>query len=289
MARVAEAADSCKEICFARVAVKSLSLGQYTRLPYIAFFGVANILGNIGAFAYCGKSRNPHDIAMDWKRQCAAVIPCLNESGRIGPVVEAVRAFVSNVIVVDDGSSDTTAAEARAAGAEVMRHERNRGKGLALRDGWRRAHERGFEWVLSLDGDGQHAARDMPKFFARAEETVAPLIIGNRMENRASIPVVRRWVNTWMSGCLSKMAHQKLPDSQCGFRLAHLETLLSLPLSANGFVIESETLVAFLKAGKQVEFVPIQVIYGQRKSEICPFVDTWRWLRWWSSQLPVTS
>jgi glycosyltransferase involved in cell wall biosynthesis len=222
---------------------------------------------------------------IDWTRQCAAIIPCFNEAGRIGKVVTGVRRFLPEVIVVDDGSTDATAEEAARAGATVIRHAVNSGKGCALRTGWGAARRQGFSWALSLDGDGQHAAEDIPAFFSCAEQTSARLVIGNRMEDCGLMPPVRRWANRWMSSCLSDMTGRTLPDSQCGFRLAHLETLFGLSLAAKRFVIESETLVAFLAAGERVEFVPIRVIYESSRSRISPLVDTWRWLRWWSAQL----
>jgi glycosyltransferase involved in cell wall biosynthesis len=224
---------------------------------------------------------------IDWKRQCVAVIPCFNEAARIADVVAEVKGHLSNVIVVDDASKDLTADEAARAGAIVMRRTTNGGKGAALRAGWKRAAELGFTWVLTLDGDGQHAPNDIPNFFASAEETFSRLIIGNRMEQSASMPALRRWANGLMSRWLSNLTGANLPDSQCGFRLARLDTLLKLPLKANGFVIESEMLVAFLATGERVEFVPIKVIYGPERSKICPFRDTWRWMRWWTAQLPA--
>jgi glycosyltransferase involved in cell wall biosynthesis len=221
---------------------------------------------------------------MDWKRHCAAVIPCFNEAGRIAAVIEGVRRHLPNVIVVDDGSADETQHEAALAGATVIRRSANGGKGAALQAGWRHARRMGFTWALSLDGDGQHAPDDIPKFFDCAERTPVRLVIGNRMGRRETMPRLRRWANHWMSRWLSNLTGSALPDSQCGFRLTHLDTVLQLPLAARGFVIESETLVAFLAAGERVEFVPIQVIYGLGPSRICPFVDTWRWLRWWAAQ-----
>jgi glycosyltransferase involved in cell wall biosynthesis len=225
---------------------------------------------------------------IDWKRQCAALIPCFNEAGRIARVIDGVRRHLPNVIVVDDGSTDATQQEAAGAGATVIRCTTNRGKGAALRAGWWQARRTGFTWVLSLDGDGQHAPDDIPEFFACAEQTSAHLVIGNRMGHGETMPPLRRWANGWMSRCLSNLTGMDLPDSQCGFRLAHLDTMLRLPLAASGFVIESETLVAFLAAGERVEFVPIKVIYGPGQSKICPFLDTWRWLRWWTAQTPAT-
>lgn len=224
---------------------------------------------------------------MDWKRECVAVVPCFNEAEHIGTVIAGVQKHLPKVIVVDDGSTDTTAEQAKAAGAEVVRRPRNCGKGAALRAGWRRGQELGFTWALMLDGDGQHAADDIPHFLECAEKSRTPLIVGHRMENPEAMPWLRRKINRWMSKRLSRLTGVRLPDSQCGFRLAHLETLLRLPLRANRFEIESEMLVAFLAARQRVEFVPTQVIYKTSASRINPFTDTWRWLRWRLAQRHV--
>jgi len=217
---------------------------------------------------------------MNWNRDCAAVIPCFNETAHVGKVVIAVQKLLSRVIVVDDGSTDSTSECAQRAGAEIVRLPKNSGKGAALQKGWQRARELGFEWVLLLDGDGQHATADTPKFFECAENTGSKLIVGNRMENAAAMPWLRRSVNRWMSRRLSRMTGTQLPDSQCGFRLVHLETLMTLPIHANRFEIESAMLVAFIAAGEKVEFVPVQTIYENSPSRINPLSDTWRWLSW---------
>jgi glycosyltransferase involved in cell wall biosynthesis len=221
---------------------------------------------------------------VNWTRQCVAVIPCFNEAPWVAAIVAEVRRRLPNIIVVDDGSTDGTALQAEAAGAEVIRLGCNAGKGAALRAGWRRACQQGFTWVLTMDGDGQHAPEDIPKFLACAEKHAAALVVGDRMGNAAAMPWLRRQVNRWMSRRLSGLAGVRLPDSQCGFRLAHLETLARMPLSARRFEIESETLLTLLAAGQRVEFVPIRVIYESGRSHICPFLDTWRWLRWWAAQ-----
>lgn len=217
---------------------------------------------------------------MNWNRDCVAVIPCFNESERIHRVVKEVGRHLSNIIVVDDGSTDATVAQSISAGATVLQLPKNSGKGAALRHGWQHAHQLGFKWILMLDGDGQHAPDEIPSFFDRAEMTGARLVVGNRMNNAAAMPFIRRGVNRWMSRKISKLTGMELPDTQCGFRLAHLETLLSLPLHANRFEIESAMLVAFLNAGETVDFVPIRTIYESGASKINPLTDTWRWLRW---------
>ncbi len=218
---------------------------------------------------------------MDWRAICAAVIPCLNEEDTIATLVRAVRRHLSTVVVVDDGSTDHTGELAAHAGATVLRLERNRGKGAALRQGWRHAFQTGFQWAMTLDGDGQHSPDDIPAFLVQAERTRASLVIGNRMHAPAPMPWVRRTVNRWMSARLSKAAGQALPDSQCGFRLVKLAVLQALSVKTEHFEIESEVLLAFARARERIEFVPIRPLYKTEQSKIHPVKDTLRWRRWW--------
>lgn len=211
---------------------------------------------------------------------CAAVIPCFNESASIATLVSAVRRHLSSVVVVDDGSTDNTGQIARA-GASVVMHERNLGKGAALRTGLAWALKHGCEWAVTLDGDGQHAPEDLPALFQCAQNTNAALVIGNRMNEAHKMPRLRREVNRWMSRQLSHHARQCLPDTQSGFRLMHLQTWAALPLTTERFQVESETLMAFIAAGLRVEFVPVQVINSGRPSYIRPVTDSLRWLKWW--------
>jgi glycosyltransferase involved in cell wall biosynthesis len=217
---------------------------------------------------------------MDWARECAAVIPCLNEAAAIEAVVVEVRRYLPTAIVVDDGSCDATGELARQAGAEVRRHEQPRGKGAALQTGLRHALDRGFDWALMLDGDGQHSPDDIPSLLDRASRTNAALVIGNRMANPREMPWLRRFVNRWMSKQLSRLAGCSLPDTQCGFRLMRLDSWSRLPMRATHFEVESEVLLAFIEERLPVEFVPIRVIYKTEQSKIHPVRDTIRWFRW---------
>ena len=218
---------------------------------------------------------------MSWAEKCAAVIPCLNEAAAIGKVVGGVRGHLPRVWVVDDGSTDATAKEAEAAGATVLRHDVPQGKGAALQDGWRAVRTAGFDWALTLDGDGQHATEDIPAFLEFVDRTGARLVSGNRMNNTRRMPPVRRLVNWWMSRQLSRVAETALPDTQCGFRLMNLSDWAALPVKASHFEIESEILIEFARAGHRIGFVPIQVIYSDERSKINPLRDTIRWFRWW--------
>jgi glycosyltransferase involved in cell wall biosynthesis len=216
-----------------------------------------------------------------WSESCLAVIPCLNEEKKIAPLARGVLQHLSTVLVVDDGSMDNTSSVAVGAGVNVVRHRANLGKGAALKTGLASARQQGFEWAITLDGDGQHCPDDIPAFLRCAEETKASLICGNRMANARAIPPLRRAANLWMSRQISRRAGKFLPDSQCGFRLIKLDDWSRLSLETNHFEIESEVLLAFIRAGNRVEFVPVQVIPNGPNSHIHALKDTWRWLRWW--------
>ena len=217
----------------------------------------------------------------DWATRCAAVIPCHNEAASIREIVLGVRRHLPNVFVVDDGSTDPTATLAVNAGAEVLRLPRNLGKGSALKAGWKLAQQRGYDWALTLDGDGQHLPNDIPALLNHAAATRADLVIGNRMTDARRMPWMRRQANRWMSRCLSRMSGVRLPDSQCGFRLVNLQAWAAIELNTHRFEIESELLLVFIAAGHRVAFAPIQTVYPPKcPSKIHPVSDTWRWLRW---------
>lgn len=209
-----------------------------------------------------------------------AIIPCLNEAAVIGSLVSRMHEHVARVAVVDDGSTDDTAGAARSAGAVVERWRTSLGKGAALSAGWNLASRLGGEWALLLDGDGQHDPAEAPKFFAGAAGG-ARLVIGDRMGQAEAMPGLRRWTNRWMSRRISALAGMEIPDSQCGYRLAHIPSLLALDLKTSRYEIESEMTVAFVKAGLPVSFVPVAVRYRGERSKISPLSDAFRWFRWY--------
>lgn len=217
---------------------------------------------------------------MNWAAQCAVVIPCLNEARTIRQVVAGARAYLPRVYVVDDGSSDQTAALAREAGAVVLSHPAPQGKGASLRDGLSRAAADGFAWAITLDADGQHDPADLPRFLAAAE-TAPGLVLGNRMGDPRGMPAVRLFVNRWMSRRLSSMTGRPLPDSQCGYRMIRLAAIAGNEFQCRHFEFESEILLVLARAGYPFEFVPIRAIYQGEQSKIRPLIDTLRWFKWW--------
>lgn len=210
------------------------------------------------------------------QRGCA-LIPAFREAGRIGPVVRRVLDFLPDVVVVDDGSGDATADEAREAGAVVLKHEVNQGKGAALTTGLTYAKSRGFAWVVTLDADGQHDPADIPKFVEAYVRTGIPVLVGNRMGETAAMPRVRRWTNTFMSSLLSREMGQFVPDTQCGYRLYRIDVLPFLVTQSTRFAAESESLLHVAARGLGIAAVPISVIYIEgRESHIRPVRDTVR-------------
>ncbi|MCX8157877.1 MAG: glycosyltransferase family 2 protein [Verrucomicrobiae bacterium] len=208
-----------------------------------------------------------------------AVVPCLNEERTIASVVQGILSRLPAVLVVDDGSTDNTAAAARSAGANILRHEHRQGKGAALRDGVTWADAQGFAWALLMDGDGQHDPADIPTFLQAAGK--ADLIVGNRMSDCAAMPWLRRWANRWVSRQVSRHVGTDIPDAQCGFRLVRVAAWQAAGLQATGYEIEAEMLLKFGAAGFRILSVPVRTIYGNETSKFHPVRDAWRWWRWW--------
>lgn len=212
--------------------------------------------------------------------QCQAIVPCLDEAPRIAAVVRELRPRVAHVLVIDDGSRDETAEVARGAGAEVLRHAVPLGKGRCLREGWRVLADRGVPWAICLDGDGQHSPADVPGLIEASARTEADLVVGNRFFQPTGMPWVRRATNLAMSRILSALAGSAFPDSQCGFRLLRPGRVAELQLETERFEIESEVLLAAVRAGWRIEFAPVRTIYRGERSKIRPLTDSGRWLRW---------
>lgn len=205
-----------------------------------------------------------------------ALIPAFREERHIAAVVRGVLAQGLHPVVIDDASPDATSINAQAAGAIVLHHPLNRGKGAALRTGFRYAMEHGYSRVFTLDGDGQHDPTDVPAFCAAMREDPTAVLIGCRMSETSTMPLIRRLTNRFMSWLLSRMIGQRVPDTQCGFRSY---PIASLPMILDGsarYEAESEVLIRLSRAGYRIVSVPVRTIYGDERSKINPFADTVR-------------
>ena len=209
------------------------------------------------------------------------LIPAYQEEAHIAGVVREVRDYCPDVVVIDDGSADNTARAAAEAGATVLEHVRNQGKGAALQTGFDHARTHGYDLVITLDADGQHAPADIPAFLQAYERTHSQVLVGNRMDNPAGMPWLRRRVNRFMSDLLSRLMGQYVPDTQCGYRLYHRSAFPEGPYDADSrrFAAESEVLLRLALQGRKIGSVPIQTIYAGEKSKIRPAADTVRFFR----------
>lgn len=208
------------------------------------------------------------------------IIPAHNESRAIAGVVSAVCQKGLPVLVIDDGSVDGTGDRARQAGAEVLRNEHKSGKGASLQRGFEEVLRRGYDAVIAMDGDGQHAAADLDHFTAQAQITPVSIVTGSRMAAPQGMPLVRFWTNHVMSWLVSRLCGQTVPDTQCGYRYIHAEILRKLSLSSSDYEIETEVLVQAGRQGYPIISVPVQTIYSQEVSKINPVKDSWRFFRY---------
>lgn len=206
------------------------------------------------------------------------IIPAYNEEMLIGHLVEEVKKNGLDCLVIDDGSADKTKEEAERAGARVISNQGNLGKGLSLRAGFKKAMEDGYGFVILMDGDGQHHPDELPHFIEAAERGDAAVILGNRMGDPKGMPLKRRITNWVMSSLISFIAGQRMPDTQCGYRLVKTDVLRSVPLTTDKYEIDSEVLIGASKAGFKIKSIPIKSIYGRQKSHIRPFADTARFI-----------
>ncbi len=215
------------------------------------------------------------------RRNVGALIPAYLEERHIREVARRAREQLDTVLVVDDGSTDSTAAEARKAGVEVLLHTRNQGKGAAIKTGLRELSPRpGIQYILILDGDGQHLPEEIPRFLAEANHSHSALIMGNRMSESRKMPLVRRLTNQFMSAQVSRVCGQSIPDTQCGFRMIRRDLVPTIcGCQSSNYEFESEMLVIASRLGHRIGSVPVSTVYGGEKSKIRPVSDTIRFIR----------
>jgi len=211
-----------------------------------------------------------------------ALVPGYQEGPRIGGVVAAVGRHLP-VLVVDDGSTDDTAAAAEAAGARVIRQVPNLGKGAALRAGFRIALDEGWDAVLTLDADGQHDPDEIPRFVAvfAAPGAAGPrpeLVIGRR--DFARMPPLRRLSNTLGTAAFSWAVGQRVPDNQSGYRLLGRRLMAAtLDSRETGFEFEVEMIAVCLHRGWTLSWVPISTIYAGEPSHVRPLAHLRHFVR----------
>ena len=205
------------------------------------------------------------------------LLPAYNESKTIGQIIQESSAFINEIIVIDDGSSDETAEIADACGTVCLRNATNCGKGNALRKGFAYALKHGYELVFTMDSDGQHQPADIPRFLEHFDSTRPDILIGARATRDlgTSMPLHRRMNNCLISHVGSKLCGQQVSDFQSGYRLICDEVLRQVHLETERYETESELLIKAGCLGFRIESLPIQTRYGDEISHIKPLREIW--------------
>ncbi|MBD3263721.1 MAG: glycosyltransferase [Candidatus Omnitrophica bacterium] len=208
------------------------------------------------------------------------IIPAYNEGKSLQVMLEGVKRKNIPLLVIDDGSTDDTYESAAKVADEVIRSKKNLGKGNSLKKGIEYLlNNKEFDYLVTMDADGQHSADDLDKFIQISEKS-PDIVVGNRMSNPFGMPRIRMWTNKLMSWFISFIIGQKIPDTQCGFRLIKKEVLEKIRIKTKKFETDSEILIKAARAGFVIENLPVKSIYPlDSHSKINPFVDTIRFLR----------
>ena len=202
------------------------------------------------------------------ERTCG-VVPALDAADTIGHVLDDLHACLQvPVIVVDDGSRDATGEVARAHGAQIVRHEANRGKGAAIRSGLIEAARLGFDVIVTADADGQHPGRSARVVLEGSDDRRA-LVLGVRDLVHDGAPASNRFGNDVSNFFLSVFARRPLRDTQCGLRRYPVAETLALGARAQGYAFEAEVILRAIAAEIPIVEVPVGVLYppeGLRRS-----------------------
>ena len=196
------------------------------------------------------------------QHKIVVIIPAYNEERFIGSVILQARKYADEVILVDDGSSDATAEIAQIAGAIVVRHEQNQGKGVALNSGFRKARELNPDVVVTLDADGQHLPDEIILVATPIFENRADIVVGSRyLERVSNVPRHRVWGHHVFNFLTNRVSGLKVTDSQSGFRGFSPLALSEITFSSKGFSVESEMQLLAREHNLRVDEVSITIQY----------------------------
>jgi len=204
--------------------------------------------------------------------KCAVIIPTYNNENTIKQIVDDVKAYSDDVIVINDGSTDKTSAIlSECSGIQYISYEKNKGKGYALLTGLKYATEHGFDYAITLDSDGQHYADDIPIFIEKIEQKNDSLLIGARNLRADNMPGKNTFANKFSNFWFKIETGQTLQDTQSGFRLYPLQQIKDINLLTRKYEFEVEIIVRAAWKGVNVENVPIKVYYPPKEERVSHF------------------
>ena len=206
------------------------------------------------------------------------VVPTYNNAATLQGVVESLLAYTNDVLVVDDGSTDSTTEAIRVLGDRItaLGYPTNRGKGYALRTAFRRAAELGFDYAITIDADGQHSAKDLAAFIDAIERHPGALIVGSRGFDHKHMPAKNSFANKFSNFWFRIHTLSRLPDTQSGYRAYPLAQVAAMRLVTTRYETETELLVRSAWRGVPILPVAIGVHYPpaeERVSHFRPFRD----------------
>jgi len=197
-------------------------------------------------------------------------IPVYNEQGYVQGVLERVREFAQQILVIDDGSTDATGdLLTRLQGPldfELIRHPTNHGYGRSLLDAFAFAHGRGFDWLITMDCDEQHEPAAIPRFLEAAEQNDLDLISGSRYltleEDSDSPPADRRAINHRITAEINERLGLTLTDGFCGFKAHRVSSLAEISMNETGYAFPMQLWVRAVAAGLRIGEIPVRLIYN---------------------------
>ena len=209
-----------------------------------------------------------------------AVIPAYNAESTIKLVVSKVRRKIARCIVVDDGSSDKTGFFAKEAGAELLVHISNRGKGAAVKSAFEFLKKQDFKYLILLDADGQHEPGEVFRLVQQARRKRADIVCGNRMKNTKDMPKLRVNTNKLMSKVTSWFCRANISDTQCGYKLLSKRAVNNIEIKKDNFEVDTEILFQASRLGYRISEATVSTIYtNEHLRNINPVRDTLRFLR----------
>jgi glycosyltransferase involved in cell wall biosynthesis len=204
--------------------------------------------------------------------KCVVLIPTYNNEKTLKQVIDAVRLYSPNVMVVNDGSTDSTAEIlSKEEGIHVVSYEINRGKGYALKTGLREAINLGYKYAITIDSDGQHYADDIPVFINEIKENPNSLLVGARNLQAENMPSKNTFANKFSNFWYKVETGITLSDTQSGFRLYPLDFINSTRFITRGYEFEVEVIVRAAWKGLLVKNVPIKVFYPKAEERVSHF------------------
>jgi len=202
---------------------------------------------------------------------CCVIVPTYNNASVISPVLTKLKSYTNNIIVVNDGSTDNTLSVLANCGVQIVSYAKNRGKGIALQQGFSYAISKGFKYAITIDSDGQHNPDDLILFLNKIEEGSRAIILGARNMEQEGVPAKSSFGNKFSNFWFWFETGYKVPDTQTGYRCYPLKYVANKKYFTNKYEFEIEVMVRGVWSGLSIESVPVSVYYAPKEERISHF------------------